>query len=174
MSARYDQCDDTCTVDCGHCKGAGRPDPVVSPVQGEAVETLLGIEPRVLGEAIEAELVDRHAARLLMAICDQAPTWAERVGDVPEAQVVSVSDAARVAAKYVTKQLLRPVAVPTAREGETDELMLPPNPFGTSATWGDYDWYEIAGDVLHGKPYAETVAHKVLRLIADTLAGESS
>lgn len=22
---RYDQCDDTCTVDCGHCKGAGRP-----------------------------------------------------------------------------------------------------------------------------------------------------
>lgn len=22
---RYDQCDDTCTTDCGHCKGAGRP-----------------------------------------------------------------------------------------------------------------------------------------------------
>lgn len=22
---RYDQCDGTCTVDCGHCKGAGRP-----------------------------------------------------------------------------------------------------------------------------------------------------
>jgi len=25
--ARYDQCDDTCTTDCGHCKGAGRPAP---------------------------------------------------------------------------------------------------------------------------------------------------
>ncbi len=25
MSTRYDQCDDTCTVDCGHCKGAGIP-----------------------------------------------------------------------------------------------------------------------------------------------------
>lgn len=22
---RYGQCDDTCTVDCGHCKGAGKP-----------------------------------------------------------------------------------------------------------------------------------------------------
>jgi hypothetical protein len=22
---RYDQCDDDCTVDCGHCKGKGRP-----------------------------------------------------------------------------------------------------------------------------------------------------
>lgn len=21
MSARFDQCDETCTVDCGHCKG---------------------------------------------------------------------------------------------------------------------------------------------------------
>ena len=27
MTARYDQCDDTCTVDCGHCKGQGRPAP---------------------------------------------------------------------------------------------------------------------------------------------------
>ena len=25
MSHRYDQCDATCTVDCGHCKGAGAP-----------------------------------------------------------------------------------------------------------------------------------------------------
>jgi hypothetical protein len=25
MSSRYAQCDDTCTTDCGHCKGAGRP-----------------------------------------------------------------------------------------------------------------------------------------------------
>jgi hypothetical protein len=24
---RYDQCDGTCTVDCGHCKGNGRPEP---------------------------------------------------------------------------------------------------------------------------------------------------
>lgn len=24
--ARYDQCDDTCTTDCGHCKGAGKPE----------------------------------------------------------------------------------------------------------------------------------------------------
>jgi hypothetical protein len=23
--ARYDQCDETCTTDCGHCKGRGRP-----------------------------------------------------------------------------------------------------------------------------------------------------
>lgn len=23
---RYDQCDSTCTTDCGHCKGHGRPD----------------------------------------------------------------------------------------------------------------------------------------------------
>jgi hypothetical protein len=22
---RYDQCDETCTTDCGHCKSAGRP-----------------------------------------------------------------------------------------------------------------------------------------------------
>lgn len=25
MATRYDQCDDTCTVDCGHCKGQGVP-----------------------------------------------------------------------------------------------------------------------------------------------------
>lgn len=25
-SIRYGQCDDTCTVDCGHCKGEGPPD----------------------------------------------------------------------------------------------------------------------------------------------------
>jgi len=25
MTKRYDQCDGTCTVDCGHCKGKGRP-----------------------------------------------------------------------------------------------------------------------------------------------------
>jgi hypothetical protein len=25
MPKRYDQCDDTCTVDCGHCKGQGPP-----------------------------------------------------------------------------------------------------------------------------------------------------
>ena len=28
--ARYDQCDGTCTVDCGHCKGAGRPGSVAA------------------------------------------------------------------------------------------------------------------------------------------------
>ena len=27
---RYDQCDGTCTVDCGHCKGAGRPGSVAA------------------------------------------------------------------------------------------------------------------------------------------------
>jgi len=27
VGCRYDQCDDTCTVDCGHCKGRGRPVP---------------------------------------------------------------------------------------------------------------------------------------------------
>lgn len=26
MTARYDQCDATCTTDCGHCKGEGPPD----------------------------------------------------------------------------------------------------------------------------------------------------
>ncbi|MEV7962353.1 hypothetical protein [Oerskovia paurometabola] len=25
---RYDQCDATCTTDCGHCKGQGRPVPL--------------------------------------------------------------------------------------------------------------------------------------------------
>lgn len=25
MSQRYDQCDSTCTTDCGHCKGQGPP-----------------------------------------------------------------------------------------------------------------------------------------------------
>jgi hypothetical protein len=27
---RYDQCDDDCTVDCGHCKGKGRPEPLAA------------------------------------------------------------------------------------------------------------------------------------------------
>jgi|SRR5690606_23282 len=27
---RYDQCDDTCTTDCGHCKGQGRPSPLAA------------------------------------------------------------------------------------------------------------------------------------------------
>ena len=31
MSARYDQCDATCTTDCGHCKGAGRPAGMSAP-----------------------------------------------------------------------------------------------------------------------------------------------
>lgn len=25
MGKRFDQCDETCTVDCGHCKGQGKP-----------------------------------------------------------------------------------------------------------------------------------------------------
>lgn len=29
---RYDQCDDTCTVDCGHCKGNGPPVPSARPL----------------------------------------------------------------------------------------------------------------------------------------------
>jgi hypothetical protein len=27
---RYDQCDDDCTVDCGHCKGKGRLEPLTA------------------------------------------------------------------------------------------------------------------------------------------------
>lgn len=33
---RYAQCDDTCTVDCGPCKGAGRPAPAASVTSPKA------------------------------------------------------------------------------------------------------------------------------------------
>lgn len=36
--ARYDQCDETCTVDCGHCKGAG---PVTQEQFSKAWDDLL-------------------------------------------------------------------------------------------------------------------------------------
>jgi hypothetical protein len=46
-------------------------------------------------------------------------------------------------------------------------LVLPPNPFGTAATWADYDWRQIADDVRHGR--SSEVAGKVLDLVADAL-----
>lgn len=36
-AARYDQCDQTCTVDCGHCKGDGPPPPHRVPQVGDKV-----------------------------------------------------------------------------------------------------------------------------------------
>ena len=32
--SRYDQCDESCTTDCGHCKGAGPPSEAPSRVAG--------------------------------------------------------------------------------------------------------------------------------------------
>lgn len=46
-----------------------------------------------------------HAERLRTFIADEAPSWTERVGDTPEAPVVTVSDAATVAARYIAERI---------------------------------------------------------------------
>lgn len=54
---RYDQCDHTCTVDCGHCKGQGPPrnlEPRVAPNPFPIIE--------VTQAEIDAEIEDWWAA----------------------------------------------------------------------------------------------------------------
>jgi hypothetical protein len=46
-------------------------------------------------------------------------------------------------------------------------VVLPDNPFGTSATWIDYNWRQIADDVRNGR--SSVVAGKICDLIADAL-----
>ena len=49
---RYNQCDSTCTVDCGHCKGKGKPVGSPDPISDEAVRAAL----HVVAAQIEAHL----------------------------------------------------------------------------------------------------------------------
>jgi hypothetical protein len=62
-------------------------------------------------------------------------------------------------------------AVPSLREAwetelrESGALVLPPNPFGTSATWADYDWNKIAQNVR------SAAARGALERIADAVRG---
>jgi hypothetical protein len=42
MGERYDQCDTTCTVDCGHCKGQGRT--VATAIHGASRQCVLGLD----------------------------------------------------------------------------------------------------------------------------------
>lgn len=55
---RYDQCDDTCTVDCGHCKG--RP---VAALRAE-VKRLTEHKDRLAKRLDEAERAAENAARV--------------------------------------------------------------------------------------------------------------
>lgn len=73
-----------------------------------------------------------------------------------------------------------PIWTLTAREGgEAEvsspvrvdgELVLPPNPFGTSATWADYDWRAMSrGEEREG----DKVAARLCEMIADAVEASS-
>ncbi len=47
-TVRYGQCDETCTVDCGHCKGQGPPKPDLVSI-GEAARPCYAVRPGTLG-----------------------------------------------------------------------------------------------------------------------------
>lgn len=72
-------------------------------------------------------------------------------------------------------QSSRPVASSSHACGESPvrvdgELVLPPNPFGTSATWADYDWRGMArGEEREG----DKVAARLCDLIADAVEASS-
>ena len=76
---RYDQCDATCTVDCGHCKGAGRPTPALTTgpravtwtpaLDGESVRVVRNDLPAVADEREYAvELTETDLVRMLAAL----------------------------------------------------------------------------------------------------------
>lgn len=50
---RYDQCDETCTTDCGHCKGQGRPTSTTETVWvcGSCYMAIAGYDEKELGYA---------------------------------------------------------------------------------------------------------------------------
>lgn len=54
----YDQCDDTCTVDCGHCKGAVKPKRTPKHLARPTVKSMLA-ERRVARERGQALLTGR-------------------------------------------------------------------------------------------------------------------
>jgi hypothetical protein len=51
-------------------------------------------------------------------------------------------------------------------------ITLPPNPFGSAATWADYDWRKLA-DAEAGFQGHESVTAQVLALIADAVEADS-
>lgn len=62
MSERYAQCDDTCTVDCGHCKGAGPPGTRRKRASGTGVSREVGARVREIRTERGWRLVDLAAA----------------------------------------------------------------------------------------------------------------
>jgi hypothetical protein len=71
---RYDRCDDTCTTDCGHCKGAGKP--------MTAAERLDEIEARAKVNAVLGRTASQPEAKAtlalvaaLRAVLTIEPTW---------------------------------------------------------------------------------------------------
>ena len=66
---------------------------------------------------------------------------------------------------------IRKLNVELETKRSLDEIVLPSNPWGTSAIWADYNWRQIADNVRNGR--LSTVAAKVCDLIADAL-GEPS
>jgi hypothetical protein len=102
MSARrYDQCDGTCTVDCGHCKGQGPP---WTPETLDVVERVMYASRSDL-ESLPLEEIDHEVRDLyrgdarevlaalvsagllvtpqVQAVLDAAVEWRELVGDYP-------------------------------------------------------------------------------------------
>jgi hypothetical protein len=69
--ARYDQCDVTCTADCGHCKGQGRP-PVDGQARRDGRHQVLVRTLRFTGVA-DAELVADQLIRALWAVDSLPP-----------------------------------------------------------------------------------------------------
>jgi len=54
--SRYDQCDESCTTDCGHCKGAGPPSEAPSRVAGSIGRGLVDAAAAYRGQL--ATLID--------------------------------------------------------------------------------------------------------------------
>jgi acyl transferase domain-containing protein len=82
---RYAQCDDTCTVDCGACKGRGRP----APVSGQAeVSDELETRAADLADRIEGMGAAMTHRTLVAALAAERRRAAER----EQALVAAVED----------------------------------------------------------------------------------
>jgi hypothetical protein len=116
-------------------------------------------ETELPAEAVEAAaralyLADRRAAPYPVASWDEAPAW-ERKGYRDDVRAALAAAAPSLREAWETE--LR----------ESGALVLPPNPFGTSATWADFDWNGIAQNVR------SAAARAALERIADAVRGVS-
>jgi len=117
------------------------------------------VEPVADTEAVETceqNWHDELAGRLWVAL-DALANGGTR--QVAVGQLLKARDLLAVQSRHVASSSTR-------EDGEG--LTLPPNPFGTSATWADYNWRGIAED-LRRRLDGQSAASVAIDLIADAV-----